>query len=230
MSTNQDQVPSTDKQPTVACNLCGQLKDQMYARAYSEGVREMNNQEALWTNLKTPGMEHLYLVEVDDWLWADGLILYSGRQSPHRVRYFIRFDQQRRVRNIRLDVAGFHSWSVEKIVNDDWQWMQYYSEPEQELSGCRAFDISFSLTTKSLALRQLSLSPGEMDELQIAYLDETDFRIKSVQCRVTCMEKNEEQSLYRYENLFDGSTHLLQLDQNGLLVNSSKVLERLWPV
>lgn len=99
-----------------------------------------------------------------------------------------------------------------------------------ELSGCRAFDISFSLTTKSLALRQLSLGPGEMDEFQIAYLDETDFRIKSAGCRVTCLEKGVERSLYRYENLFDGSKHQLQLDRNGLLVNSSEVLERVWPV
>jgi hypothetical protein len=190
----------------------------------------MNNQEALWTNLKTPGMEHLYLVEVNGCLWADGLILSLGKESPHRVRYFIRFDERLRVRNIRVDVAGYQSWSVEKIVNDDWQWMPYFQEPEQELSGCRAFDISFSLTTKSLALRQLSLIPGEMDEFQIAYLDETDFRIKSVQCRITCMEKSEEQSLYRYENLFDGSVHQLQLDRNGLLVNSSEVLERVWPV
>lgn len=190
----------------------------------------MNNQEALWTNLKTPGLEHLYLVEVNGCLWADGLILSLGKESPHRVRYFIRFDEHFRVRNIRVDMAGFQSRSVEKIVNEDWQWMPYFQEPEQELSGCRAFDISFSLTTKSLALRQLSLVPREMDEFQIAYLDETDFRIKSAECRITCLEKSEEQSLYRYENLFDGSTHQLRLDRNGLLVNSSGVLERIWPI
>lgn len=190
----------------------------------------MDNQEALWKNLKTVGMEHLYLVEVNGCLWADGLILSLGKESPHRIHYFIRFDEQFRVRNIRVDVAGYQSWTVEKIVNEDWQWMPYFQEPEQELSGCRAFDISFSLTTKSLALRHLSLSPGEMDEFQIAYLDETDFRIKSAGCRVTCLEKDVERSLYQYENLFDGSKHQLQLDQNGLLVNSSEVLERVWPV
>jgi hypothetical protein len=190
----------------------------------------MNSQEALWTNLKTPGMEHLYLVDVDGCLWADGLILSLGNESPHRVRYFIRFDEHFRIRNIRVDMAGFQSWSVEKIVNEDWQWMPYFQEPEQELSGCRAFDISFSLITKSLALRQLSLSLGEMDEFQVAYLDETDFRVKSAHCRVTCMEKGEEHSLYSYENLFDGSVHQLQLDRTGLLVNSSEVLERVWPV
>lgn len=188
------------------------------------------NQEALWTNLKIPAMEHLYLVEVNGCLWADGLILSLGKESPHRVRYFIRFDENLRVRNIRLDVAGFQSWSVERMISDDWQWMPYFQEPEQELSGCRAFDISFSLTTKSLALRQLSLGPGEVDEFRVAYLDETDFRIKSVQCRVTCLEKGVERSLYRYENLFDGSKHQLQLDQDGLLVSGSEVLERVWPV
>src|ERR1051325_1512425 len=178
----------------------------------------MNNQEALWTNLKTPGMEHLYLVEVNGCLWADGLILSLGKESPHRVRYFIRFDEHLRVRNIRVDVAGYQSWSVEKIVNEDWQWMPYFQGPEQELSGCRAFDISFSITTKSLALRHLTLSPGEMDEFQIAYLDETDFRIKSSHCRITCIKKDEKQALYRYENLFSDSTYKLLIDQNGLLI------------
>jgi hypothetical protein len=189
----------------------------------------MNNQEALWTNLKTPGMEHLYIMEVDGWLWADGLILYSDRKSPYRVRYFIRFDQQWRIRNVRLDVAGYNSWSVEKMVTDNWQWMQYYNEPEQELSGCRAFDISFSMTTKSLALRQLSLGLGEVDELQIAFLDDTDFKIKSAYCRVTCLKKYNGQSLYKYENLFDASTYQLLLDRDGLLIDSSETLERVWP-
>lgn len=189
----------------------------------------MNSQEALWTNLKTPGMEHLYLVEVNGCLWADGLILSLGKESPHRVRYFIRFDERFRVRNIRVDVAGYQSWSVEKIVNEDWQWMPYFQESEQELSGCRAFDISFSLTTKSLALRQLSLGPGEMDEFQIAYLDETDFKIKSTKCRVSCLNRNEKQTLYRYENLFEGSTYQLKLDHSGLLIDSSEILERIWP-
>jgi hypothetical protein len=107
--------------------------------------------------------------------------------------------------------------------------MQYYNEPEQELYGCRAFDISFSFTTKILTLRQLFLNPGEKDEFQIAYLDENDFKIKSAYCRVTCLKKYEERTLYKYENLFDGSTYQLLLDRDELLIDSPDVLERVWP-
>lgn len=190
----------------------------------------MDNQEALWTYLKTPAMEHLYLMEEDGWLWADGLILSLGRLSPHRIHYFIRFDQQWRVRNLRLQVAGHRAWSLEKRVNDDWQWMEYYGVPEQHLSGCSAFDISFSLVTKSLAVRQLNLSPREKGELQVAYLDGNDFKLKSAMCRYTYLEKEDDKALYRYENLLDGSILEFQLDHDELMIESPNILERVWPV
>lgn len=65
MSTNQDQISSIDKQPTDACNLCGQLKDQIYGGACSDCVRD-----TLLKHLPTlkRALEDKYGTTLDEWL------------------------------------------------------------------------------------------------------------------------------------------------------------------
>lgn len=65
MSANQPQIVPTDKQPAVACDLCGQSKDQMYGEVCSECVRD-----TLLKHLPTlkRALEDKYGTSLDQWL------------------------------------------------------------------------------------------------------------------------------------------------------------------
>src|SRR5947209_1711156 len=97
-----------------------------------ESTLSMKNQEALWTYLTEPGLEHLLLVEAGEWLWADGaLLLLNNRQVIH-LSYQLRMDQSGRIRQARLDVRGQQQMLVEKWVNEDGEWHEQLAEPEVE--------------------------------------------------------------------------------------------------
>lgn len=188
----------------------------------------MKNQEVLWRYLTEPGMEHLLVVEVGEWVWADGSLLMLSHQQVIRLGYMLRLDQSGKIRQVRLDVRGTHQTLVEKWVSDTAEWREQLAEPELELTGCLAFDIPQSLVTKSLALRQLTLAAGESSELLVASFDPTTLKFKAEKCRYTCLGSKGEDSLYRYENLDHKVRFELQNSPAGLLNGVHQMIQRVF--
>lgn len=191
-----------------------------------ESNPNMKNQEALWTHLTAPGLEHLLLVEVGEWFWADGALLLLNDQQVIRLSYQLRMDQSGRIRQLRLDLRGEQQRLVEKWVNEDGEWLEQLSEPEAELTGCLAFDIPQSLVTKSLGLRQLTLNKGESSDLLVASFDPTTLQFKAEECRYTCLDERTEASLFKYENLGRRLNFNLQMDATGMVREVPQLLQR----
>lgn len=93
MSANQPQIVPTDKQSNIACNLCGQVKDQMHGEVCSECVRG-----TLLKHLPTlkRALEDKYGAALDEWLAgghfprAKWKVEADFQVSQDRLRTFIR--------------------------------------------------------------------------------------------------------------------------------------------
>lgn len=185
-------------------------------------------QEAMWSYLKEPGMEHLLLLEDSNLLWANGFILGLHSNILYRIKYIFRFDTEWKVREVRLESSGRINKNIDKFITEEGQWTSFFEDEDSTIAGRFAADISTSPVTRSLMLRQLSLSPGQSRDIEAASLDVLDLTLKPVSFRYTCLQLQEIGSLYRCENLSTGEKEELQLDPQGLLQDSTGILKRIW--
>lgn len=188
----------------------------------------MKPQEALWMYLTEPGMEHLFLAQQDQWIWADGSLLTLQDHIVIRLGYMLRLDQSGRIRQLRLDMRGAHQMLLEKWITDAGEWQEHLIEPMPELAGCLVFDIPQSFVTKSLALRQITLKESESSDFLVASFDPMTRKFEAEKCRYTCLQKRDEGNLYSYENLSRKVSFKFQTDAEGLLKDSSEVLRRIF--
>src|SRR2546423_5339815 len=60
----------------------------------------------MWAPWIGPGLEHLHVQQIDEDIFADGLILGLNGQEPFRVRYEIHCDNQWRLRTVNLSLLS----------------------------------------------------------------------------------------------------------------------------
>jgi len=102
-------------------------------------------------------------------------------------------------------------------------------EPVPALDGCIDVDISATPFTNTLPIRRLGLKPGEAANLKVAYLAIPEMRVEPARQRYTCLERDDQGGLYRYESLdgeFAGFTADLPVDAGGLVLDYPGLFRR----
>jgi hypothetical protein len=90
-------------------------------------------------------------------------------------------------------------------------------------------DLSATPFTNTLPIRRLSLREGESSEIGVVYVDVPVMRLDVSRQRYTCLERDADGGLYRYEDRgsFRGFAADLPVDADGLVLDYPGIFRRL---
>ena len=186
------------------------------------------NLEAVWAPWDGRGLEHLRLRPGEEGTEADGIVIGEEEGTIFRARYVIRCDPGWRTREMILDpLDGRDPLHLRSDGKGNWSDASGRSIPE--LEGCSDVDLSATPFTNTLPIRRLDLREEESSEIVAVYVDVPNMRLHASGQRYTCLERNAEGSLYRYEDegLFRGFAVDLPVDAAGLVLDYPGIFRRM---
>jgi uncharacterized protein len=184
--------------------------------------------EAMWTPWDGRGLEHLRFSIGESGIEADGVIVGEETGVTFRARYVIRCDPGWRIRELIIDpLDGRVSLHLRSDGEGSWSDASGQSIPEQK--GCVDVDLSVTPFTNTLPIRRLGLREEESSEIVVVYVDVPKMRLGTSRQRYTCLERNADGGLYRYEDegLFRGFTADLPVDADGLVLDYPGIFRRM---
>ncbi|HEU5101491.1 MAG TPA: putative glycolipid-binding domain-containing protein [Roseiflexaceae bacterium] len=179
----------------------------------------------LWTPWSGSGLEHLYLVQSDDLILADGLIIgVADDGHPFRARYTIQCDDRWRVRELRIDMLDAANRRLDLMSDGAGHWSDGSGEQLPGLAGCFDVDITATPFTNTLPIRRLALALGASADVNVVYVTLPDLTVAPSMQRYTRLAGGEG---YRFESRSDNFTADLPIDADGLVLDYPGLFRRL---
>ncbi len=185
--------------------------------------------DVMWLFWSEEGLEHLKLVWDGASILADGVVVGVEEGVPFRTRYELRCDARWRTREVVASALVRDGREIRLLADGEGRWIMANGEPVPALDGCIDVDISATPFTNTLPIRRLGLELGEATNLKVAYLAVPEMRVEPAQQRYTCLERDDQGGLYRYESLdgeFAGFTADLPVDADGLVLDYPGLFRR----
>ena len=90
-------------------------------------------------------------------------------------------------------------------------------------------DLSATTFTNTLPIRRLDLKEGESSEIAVVYVNVQSHRLDASVQRYTCLDRNPDGGLYRYEDegVFEGFTADLPVDAGGIVLDYPVIFRRM---
>lgn len=180
-----------------------------------------------WNNL---GMEQLHIENNKVGINADGVVVGIRDGKPFRIRYQIKTDLQWRVQQLKIELLDQASQKLQLKSNGAGQWQQGDGTPIPELDGCIDVDLSATPFTNTLAIRRLTLQPGNTRDLSVVFVAVPEMEVRPVPQRYTCLETHSQGGMYKYEGLLRNFSADLLVDRDGLVIEYPKAFRRVWSV
>jgi hypothetical protein len=168
-----------------------------------------------WAGWDGTSSEHLEYAETPENVTA--ISRYS--EGDYRARYEIVCDANWHVRmtsiympdkTIHLNADGNGTWSNES------------GTLLEELAGAIDIDLTITPFTNTLPIRRLKLTPGQSAEINVAYVEFPEGKIRTDTQHYTCLNER----LYRFEAVEIGFIREIEVDEQGLVTNYPGLFRR----
>lgn len=183
----------------------------------------------MWNPWTGEGLEHLRLTQDGGGVVADSVIIGAENGALFRIRYTIRCDARWRVQDLRAYSLAGDSEEFEVSTDGKGHWITATGDTVPSLQGCSDVDISATPFTNTLPIRRLGLEAGKSADLEVVYLTVPEMWVEPVRQRYTCLKRDAQGGLYRFESLdgeFAGFTADLPVDADGLVLDYPGLFRR----
>lgn len=178
--------------------------------------------QILWTGWENQSVEFCNLVKKPTDIEVNGSIISSYSGEFCKVEYSIFLNPDWTVSAFTLE-AQFSQEPVNWYLNAEkghgWTIAHHDAEPFKD---CIDIDISFTPFTNSLPVNRLHMKEGDTADIQVLYIDIMERKLKPVNQRYTRLPALQ----YKFENVPNDFEAVLELDENGLVVNYPDLYKR----
>ncbi|MEW6196911.1 MAG: putative glycolipid-binding domain-containing protein [Bacteroidota bacterium] len=182
-------------------------------------------QKTIWQGKLINTMEFLTLEEKDNRFVAKGNILGVVKEKPIKIIYEVTTDKNWNFCTVVIKQQSEFELDLFLKKDSSNQWFDRNGNHLTHYDGCTDVDISLTPFTNTLPINKLKLAKDESKKLMVLYVDLPAFEIKPfVQC-YTNLGNNR----YKYENISTGFTSIIQVDDDGFVINYPGIWERIYP-
>lgn len=182
--------------------------------------------DVIWAAWNGDGLEHLRLRPASEGgVIADSALIAVVENTPYRVRYRARIDEEWRTRSIWVDVEDPDGSrrTVALLGDGEGNWTDTAGEPRLDLEGCIDIDIQVTPFTNTLPIRRLAIAPGQEEPISVVY-----FSIPSLDVAPLVQRYIGTATGYRYESITREFVKDLEVDRDGLIVTYPDLFRRVW--
>jgi hypothetical protein len=174
-----------------------------------------------WQHEEGTGLEHLDLNLTPGGAVASGLIIGNRFGAEYGLSYSIGCDKEWRVRTLKVQLAGFGALELRGDGNG--QWRSANGSELKALEGCLDIDISASAFTNTLPIRRLRDELDQRHIISVVYIKIPTLTFETVAQAYTKVGAG----LYRYESLSSQFEAVLEVDDDGVVVNYPGLFSRI---
>lgn len=184
-----------------------------------------NTRTAVWQHWDNIGLEYLELTEVSS---KDGVVIESNvigfeDAIPFQMHYRLRCLENYQVFRVDMSLSGHRGLSLTRRHTG--QWWGDQNERLPILDGCYDIDITATPFTNTLPIRRLEWQPGKSRSLEMVYIHIPELTIERATQQYTCLEKNEQGSLFEFRQ--QDFSAILPIDADGFVQNYPNLFRRL---
>jgi uncharacterized protein len=181
--------------------------------------------EVLWNQLIDSGTEHLILHQGAQ-IEAEGLAVGMLKDVAYRIQYRIICDANWNVQS--MSVKNLLDGKVVTLTKSGEDWLSEAHQVIEALHGCTDVDIKVTPFTNTLPIKRLNLEQGQSKEIAVAYVDVPSLSLSKFEQRYTCLVKDKDDGVYKYESLKSGFTSDLKVDLDRLVVDYPGIFKMVW--
>ena len=181
--------------------------------------------EVLWEQLIDKGLEHLILRQGTQ-IEAEGLIVGMLKDAAYRIQYRIVCDMKWNTQSVSVkDLLNDKEFTLTRSGEE---WLDERNRVIEPLRGCSDVDIQVTPFTNTLPIKRLNLKQGESKEIAVVYVSVPELNLSKFEQRYTCLSKDKDGGVYKYESLNSGFTSELKVDVDGLVVDYPGIFKLAW--
>ena len=181
--------------------------------------------EVLWEQLSDKGLEHLVLYHGEQ-IEAQGLVVGMLEDVAYRIQYQIICDAKWNTQKVNTkDLLNGKEFTL--IRRGD-EWLDEHDHVIESLRGCSDVDIRVTPFTNTLPIQRLNLEQGQSKEIEVVYVAAPGLSLSKFGQRYTCLSKNTNGGIYKYESLKSGFTSELKVDADGLVLDYPGIFKMAW--
>ena len=181
--------------------------------------------EVLWEQLVDKGLEHLVLYQGEP-IDAQGLVVGMLEGVAYRIQYQIICDAKWNTQRVRAkDLLNGKEFTLTRSGDE---WLDEQDLAIESLRGCIDDDIRVTPFTNTLPIQRLSLEPGQSREVEVVYVAAPELSLSKFEQRYTCLSKNKNGGVYKYESLKSGFTSELKVDTDGFVLDYPGIFKMVW--
>jgi len=181
-----------------------------------------------WTPVGSPGFEHLQLRTEDGGYVAKSIVLGIEGDTPFRLHYKIKADQEWRTRKLWLRALTPVSERELTLRSDGHgHWRNEDGLDLPALRDCFDVDISATPFTNTLSINRLQLMSGQSVEIRVAYLLAPSLAISASAQRYS--RRGTDEDIF-FESPAHDFTALLPIDGDGLVLDYPQLFRRAFPL
>ncbi len=181
----------------------------------------------LWRRIGLEGLEHLTLQAMEDSIRVYSVLSVELDLGGITCEYHFDLDRQWRTQTFKLAVnqAGEdRKLRIERTNEKEWQ-VNGVDRPD--LRDCLDLDLNVSPFTNTLAIRRLTLAPGEAKEMTAVYVNLPQLEVTPARQRYQRLDPSDPPRRFLYSGLDTGFTEEITVDEYALVERYPRFAERI---
>jgi uncharacterized protein len=176
----------------------------------------------LWQRLQGTGLERFELTQAADGWVLRGTILALEKQGPAQADYEILCDAGWHTRRADVSLRDTAGGRILRLAVEDGRWYADGNEVET-VRGCIDIDLGWSPSTNTLPIRRLSLGIGEKSgTITAAWVRFPELTVEPLPQEYERLAERR----YRYSSRGDAFTAVLEIDEDGLVIDYEGIWRR----
>lgn len=181
-----------------------------------------------WTPVGGAGFEHLQVRAEEGGYVARSIVLGIDDETPFRLQYKIKTDQDWRTRRLRVRAATPVGESALALRSDGHgNWRREDGAETPELRDCIDVDITATPFTNTLPINRLRLAPGQSTDIRVVHVTAPSLEISVSAQRYS---RRGEGSDIVFESPAHDFTAALPIDDAGLVLDYPQLFRRAYPL
>jgi hypothetical protein len=177
----------------------------------------------MWQALEAPALEYARITFAAGALAkAAGELVGMKNGRPFHASYHMAWAGENLV---TVELASEHTTVL--WVDAERRW-HIHSAEQPGLAGCSALDVQETPFSNTWAFQVLGLSPGESRALDVVYAQLVEGTFTRERQVYTCLERDAQGSVYRFEHVSSGYTNTIRADTDGLVVEYPGLFARIF--
>jgi len=190
-------------------------------------IPETLDRTICWTPVGGVGFEHLQLRAEEGGFVARSIVLGIDEETPFRLQYKIKADQDWRTRKLWVRAATPLGESALALRSDGHgNWRTEDGAEMSELRGCIDVDITATPFTNTLPINRLRLAPGQSVDLRMVYVTAPSLEVGVSEQRYS---RRGEGGEIIFASPAHDFTAVLPVDDAGLVMDYPQLFTRAYP-